>query len=226
MAENKISLEQVANLITDGKKNNTYDRLIDRIDRLTEIFERESQKENVNQKYLDAIVVEKSRLESAAEAQKKVAESLISELKSLYGKNRDFNQDVVNDIMKFRVEWVKMQDRLNQINKQISQETRGKNNKQEIDQLTKIAGEITLQQQDLLRSFKDKHGEGTHATQAAESITTDLKKQKEIHDAIEKSEDAHISNTRELAIAQAKYNKELQETSERYLLLKKGWNAL
>ena len=132
MAENKIRLEQVANLITDGKKNNTYDRLIDRIDRLTEIFERESQKENVNQKCLDAIVVEKSRLESAAEAQKKVAENLISELKSLYVKNRDFNQDVVNDIMKFRVEWVKMQDRLNQINKQISQETRGKNNKQEI----------------------------------------------------------------------------------------------
>ena len=173
MAENKISLEQIANLITDGKKNNAYDRLIDRIDRLTEIFERESQKENVNQKYLDAIVVEKSRLESAAEAQKKVAENLISELKGLYGKNRDFNQDVVNDIMKFRVEWVKMQDRLNQINKQISQETRGKNNQQEIDQLTKIAGEITLQQQDLLRAFKHKHGEGTHATRAAESITTD-----------------------------------------------------
>ena len=226
MAENKISLEEIANLITDGKKNNAYDRLIDRIDRLTEIFERESQKENVNQKYLDAIVVEKSRLESAAEAQKKVAENLISELKGLYGKNRDFNQDVVNDIMKFRVEWVKMQDRLNQINKQISQETRGKNNQQEIDQLTKIAGEITLQQQDLLRAFKHKHGEGTHATRAAESITTDLKKQKEIHDAIKKSEDAHVSNTRELAIAQAKYNKELQETSDRYLLLKNGLNAI
>ena len=40
MAENKISLEQIANLITDGKKNNAYDRLIDRIDRLTEIFVR------------------------------------------------------------------------------------------------------------------------------------------------------------------------------------------
>lgn len=214
MAENKISLEQVANLITDGKKNNTYDRLIDRVDRLIEVFERESQKENVNQKYLDAIVMEKNRLESVAEAQKKVAEKVVSQLENFYGKNREFTQDVVNDVMKFKVEWVKLQDQLNQVNKQIEQERRGKNNDQEIQHLTSVAKEIDSQQKDLERLFENKHGKGTHATKAAESIKTDLQTQKEIHEAIEKTEDAHISNTRELAIAQAKYNKELEKTNE------------
>lgn len=226
MAENNISLKEIANIVNDGKKNSTYDALIDRIERLTEAFEREAQKSNVNQKYLDAIVIERSRLEDVANSQKKVAESLVSELKKYSNNKREFSQDVVNDIMKFRVEWVKIQDKINQVNNQISQEKSGNNNQKEIEQLGKILTNLESQQKELLSGFKGKHGEGTYATKAAESITTDLKKQKEIHDAIEKSESAHVSKTRELAIEQAKYNKEIQRTAENQLLLKRGWNAV
>jgi len=220
MADTNINIEQLANIISNGKKSTSYDRLLDKLERVSDKMERANDNDGVSKRYMEMLAEEQKRLKAAAESQMKASESLVSTLKTLTHGRKDYSQEMVNNVMQARVEWVKLNEQFKELNQQLKREQRRKNKDvDEINSLNKQIDKIKKEQSDILNKIKKDYGDGSVAEKAVEEVTKSRKKQKEISDAINASEEASVDNTRE-------YNKELERSKKQLEDINKTWESI
>ena len=218
MADTNINIEQLANIISDGKKSNSYERLIDKINRLTEAIEKSNENEGVSKRYLEMLSGEQKRLQGIADSQKKVAETLVSKLKTM-SPNRDFNQEMVNDVMKARVEFVKMNETVRKLAEQ-QEKVRQSGDVAEVNSLKAQIDRLEGAYNEFYKkTITDKYLNDSVADRAAKDIRTNLEEQAEIRDALNKKEEIGVDNVK-------KYNEELERSKKQLEDVNKKWELI
>lgn len=170
-------------------------------------------KDGASGEVLGLIRGEISKLEESISKQNEYVSGFYEEMVNLAGGRRDLDSNMLKDVMDFRETFVKMNEKIKDLQESYRNEQQGNNNQAELDRINKEIQAKIDEYEKKYEELKRLYGINSYATQAADNFMHDVDAQAKVLDNINAKEKNSAVNNQAIGVAIAANNDALKNGS-------------
>ena len=203
----KTQEEFIESLIeeTNGNYAGQKKQLEHLLDRLNKAID-----DGASNEVLGLISGEISKLEESISKQNEYVSGFYEEMVNLAGGRRDLDSNMLKDVMDFRETYVRMNEKIKDLQESYQNEVNGNNNSAELNRIQKEIDAKIDEYEKKYKKLEHLYGVNSYATQAADNFMHDVDAQAKVLDNINDKERTSALNNREIGRAIASNNAALK----------------
>lgn len=188
-----------------SKQKRQLENLLEKLDKAVE--------DGASNEVLGLISGEISKLEESISKQNEYVSGFYEEMVNLAGGRRDLDSNMLKDVMDFRETYVKMNEKIKDLQESYRNEQQGNNNPAELDRINKEIQAKIDEYEKKYENLKHLYGINSYATQAADNFMHDVDAQAKVLDNINEKEKGSVVNNQAIGRAIAANNDALKNGS-------------
>ena len=188
-----------------SKQKMQLEKLLEKLDKAVE--------DGASNEVLGLISGEISKLEESISKQNEYVSGFYEEMVNLAGGRRDLDSNMLKDVMDFRETYVKMNEKIKDLQESYRNEQQGNNNPAELDRINKEIQAKIDEYEKKYEKLKHLYGVNSYATQAADNFMHDADAQAKVLDNINAKEKGSVVNNQAIGRAIAANNDALKNGS-------------
>ena len=185
-----------------SKQKRQLENLLEKLDKAVE--------DGASNEVLGLISGEISKLEESISKQNEYVSGFYEEMVNLAGGRRDLDSNMLKDVMDFRETYVKMNEKIKDLQESYRNEQQGNNNPAELDRINKEIQAKIDEYEKKYENLKHLYGANSYATQAADNFMNDVDAQAKVLDNINAKEKGSVVNNQAIGRAIAANNDALK----------------